>query len=350
MSTDLFTFLAYMSGWTGGTDEHIQSLIKEHNLFVSLGDFDSDTVIDKEFNTLVDMATTVRDETIAADALEIAGDAAAVAAIWSFGLGMVAFAAFEASALLLRANISSKSKDLNNKLTTVDTDIAGLIDSRVYQYIAAYKANNSIVAAKQAKGMDGQTCRSILLQFMAQIELAEGKLDVATFKKYANSARVLFDSDEIKAVYDALDKLNLSAKSDDDLKNCIDSIKGFTFGGSTALTMVRIGSIYIMANRMNVATKKLAQYNEIAEFVGAEKQTSVFKMMDCWGKFFAGIAVIVSVADAVLQIIDIVEVVEQTKKMVDELNGKIKTSYKDFFNNIKEAAKHYNDATKKKTG
>lgn len=350
MSTDMFTFLNYMSGWTGGTDENIQSLINEHNLFVSLDNFNSDTAIETEFNTLVDMATDVRDKTVAADALQISADAAAVASIWSFGLGMVAFAAFETTATILRAVISSRSKDLNKKLTTVDIDIAALIDPKVYQYITAYKANNNIVAAKQAKGMDGQTCRSILLQFMAQIETASGKLDVATFKQYANSARMLFNSEEIKAVYNALDKLNMSPKSDDDLKNCIDSIKGFTFGGSTALTLVRYGSIGIMANRMNVATKKLAQYNEIAEFVGAETKTSVFKMMDCWGKFFAGIAVIASVTDAVLEIIDIVDVMEQSKKMVDELNGKIKTSYKDFFNGIREAAKHYNEAVAKKTG
>lgn len=59
---------------------------------------------------------------------------------------------------------------------------------------------------------------------------------------------------------------------------------------------------------------------------------------------------ITSVADAVLEIIDIVDVVEQSKTIVDNLNGKIKKSYKDFINGIKEAGKHYNDATTKKTG
>ena len=350
MSTDLFTFLNYMSGWTGGTDENIQSLIDEHNYFVSLGNFDSDAAIDTEFNKLVDLATKVRDETVAADALEIGADAAAVASIWSFGLGMAAFATLEFTALILRAVSSSQSKDLNNKLTTVDTDIATLIGPKVYKYIDTYKANNNIVAAKQATGMNGQTCRSILLQFMAQIEMAGGTLDVATFKKYANSARMLFNSEEIKAVYNALDKLNMSPKSHDDLKNCYDSIKGFKFGGSMAFTMVRISSVFIMAHKMNVATKRLAEHNRNAEIVGAEKETSVFKMMDCWGKFFVGIAVISSVADTVLEIMDIVDVVEQSKKMVDDLNGKIKTSYKDFFNGIKDAATHYNEAITKKTG
>lgn len=77
--------------------------------------------------------------------------------------------------------------------------------------------------------------------------------------------------------------------------------------------------------------------------MGTETKISVFKMMDCWGKFFAVIAVIASVADSILQIFDIIEVVEQTKKMVGELNGKIKTCYKDFFDGIKEAANHYNE-------
>lgn len=349
MSTDLTTYLLYMSGWTGATEPDIQSMIDEHKLFVSLGNFNSDAAIDTEFNTLVDLATTVRDETIAADAIQIAADTAAVAAIWSFGLGMAAFATLEVTNAIMHKVISNKSKELNEKLKTVDTDIAAQIDPNVFKYVAAYKKNNDIVAAKQARGMDGQTCRSVLLQFMAQIESTGGTLDVATFKKYANSARILYESKEINDVYDALDKLNLSAKSDEDVKNCIDSLKGFTFGGSTALTIVRYTSIGIMAWRMNVATKRLAQYNEIAEFVGAETETSVFKMMDCWGKFFAGIAVVASVADAILEIIDIVDVVEQTKKMVDDLNGKIKTSYKNYFDGIKQAAQLYNEAAKKKT-
>lgn len=351
MSTDLFAYLNYMSGWTGGTDADIQSLINEHDLFVSLDQFNSDAALNTEFNTLVGMAKNVRDTTIAADAVQISADAAAVATIWTFGFGMAAFVPLEASAMTMRAVISGKQKDLNKKLTTVDTDIAALIGPQVSNYVAAYKANNNIVAAKQPKGMDGPTCRAILMQFMAKIEVAGGKLDVATFKQYANSARILFESKEINAVYDALDKFNIGPKSDEDLKKCLDAIKGFTFGGSMALTIVRTISVFIMYNRMKVAVTKLAQYNEIAEIVGGvERQTSWFKMMDCWGKFFLGIAVIASVTDAVLQILDIVDVVKQTNQMVDDLNGKIKTSYKAFFDGIKEATKAYKEAITKKTG
>lgn len=141
----------------------------------------------------------------------------------------------------------------------------------------------------------------------------------------------------------------MSSKSDEDLQKCMGSIKGFTFTGSEALTIVRYGAIAIMVNKLNVATKKLAQFKETAEFVGLGEESSVFKMMDCWGKFFAGIAVIASVADAVLEIIDIVDVVKQSNRMVDDLNDKIKPSYKKFFNGIKDAAKAYKEAITKKT-
>ncbi|KAF5710539.1 hypothetical protein FMUND_9464 [Fusarium mundagurra] len=180
--------------------------------------------------------------------------------------------------------------------------------------------------------------------------MAGGRLDIATFRQYANSARKLFKGKEIEAACDALDDLNRSPKSDDNVKSCIGAIKGFTFGDSTAVTIIRFGSIAIIVNRTKAATKELAVYNELAELLGFEMKTSVFEMMNCWGKFFAGLAVVASVADAYLQILDIIDVMEQTQKMVDDLNGKIKASYKDFFQGIKEAAKHYNNAITKKTG
>jgi hypothetical protein len=345
-------FLKYMSGWTGESDEHIDALINEHNLFVSLRDFNPDPAIDTEFSTLVRLATKVRDDTIAADSAQIAADVAAVASIWTFGMGMAAFALLETTAMGLRYKISSDSKELNNKLGTVDIDIAALVGTQVQNYIDAFKKNNAIIAAKAAKGMDGQTCRSILLQFMAHIELEGATLNAATFRQYANSARLFLESKEINDVYNALDKLNLGGKSDEDLKKYADFIKGFTWGGKPVLPLVQFLSLSIMAYRMKIARTKLAQYNEIAEFVGAEKlETSVFKMMDCWGKFFAGITVIASVADTILQILDIVDAVKQWNRMVDELNDPIKKSYKDFFGSIKEAATKYNEAIpKKKTG
>jgi len=95
-STDLITYLNYLSTWETESDNNIDALISELNLFVTLDDFESDSIVDKEFDELTDLAITVRNATIAADAIQMAADAAAVASIWSFGLSMAVFAALEA--------------------------------------------------------------------------------------------------------------------------------------------------------------------------------------------------------------------------------------------------------------
>jgi hypothetical protein len=45
-----------------------------------------------------------------------------------------------------------------------------------------------------------------------------------------------------------------------------------------------------------------------------------------------------------MEIIDIVDVVEQTKTMLDKLNGTIEESYQAYFNGIRDASKAYNAA------
>jgi hypothetical protein len=346
MSTDLMTYLNYMSTWDSETDDNINKVIKEHQLFTSLGNFSSDAAIDAEFDQLTGLATAVRDNTIAADAIQIAADAAAVAAIWSFGLGMVAFAALEATEAIERKVISNKSKELNEKLKTVDTDISARISPGVNDYITQYKANNNLIASKAPSGLDTTKCRSILMQFMAKVERKHQTLDTDTFKKYAESARILFKSDEIQAVYDALDDLNLSDKSDADVKKFLSFLKGLELKGweSTALTIVRSVSIIIMAYKLNIANSTIKECAKAAELEVSEVESSAFGMMDAVGKFVAVVAIAMAVVDTVLDIIDIVDVVEQTKEMCTKLDGSIKQSYKDYFDGIKTASKKYNDA------
>jgi len=336
----MITYLNYVSTWDTETDDNINRIISEQELFASVGDYSSDSAVDAEFNTLVGLAKTLRDETIAADATQIAADGAAVAAIWTFGLGMAAFAALETAEAIEKKFISDKSKELNGKLATVDTDISANVNQQVNLYVVQYKANNDLIAAKAPKGLDSRQCRSILMQFTAQVHKYNGTLDVAGFRKYAQSARKLFNSNEISDVYDALDKLNLSAKSDTDVQEYMSFIKGLNFN-STAMTIIRNVSISIMAYKLNIANKTIAECAKAAGLEVAEVESSAFGMMDAIGKFTAVVAVVMSVVDTVLEILDIVDVVEQTKKMCDELDGSIKTSYKAYFNGIKTASQQY---------
>lgn len=347
MSTDMITYLSYISTWDSESDENIDKLISEQQLFAGLGDFDSDSAIDKEFNTLSDLAITVRNETIAADAIQIAADAAAVASIWSFGLGMAAFAALEVAKAIDEKVISKKTKELNDKLTTVDTDISAQINNNVHLYIVAYKANNNVIAAKAPKGLDNRTCRSLLMQFLASVQREnKGKLDAAGFKTWAESARKLYKSDEISGVYDALDKLNLSKKTDADVQQFLGFIKGLKLSGleSTALTMVRGLSIAIMYYKLGISNKVIQDSAKAAGIEVEEVESSAFGMLDAVGKFVTVVAVVMSVVDVVLDVIDIVDVVKQSKEMCDKLNGPIKDSYKQYFNGIKTASQQYNAA------
>ena len=54
---------------------------------------------------------------------------------------------------------------------------------------------------------------------------------MANFKALASSARLAFDSNEIAKVYDALDELNLSNKSQEDVKKFMDTLKGIDLPG-----------------------------------------------------------------------------------------------------------------------
>lgn len=342
-STDLISYLLYMSTWDGESDNNIDPLISEHNQFVNIGDFDSDTVVNGEFETLTGLAMEVRNLTIAADATQIAADAAAIASIWSFGLGMAAFAALEAAEYIEQKVISSKSTALNNKLTTADTDISVAIGDQVKNYVAIYKANNNMIASKAPTGLDTRTCRSLLLQFMAQVE-RKTTLTADNFRKYAESARLVYNSSEIQQVYDALDTLNLSNRTDADVKQFMEALAGFTFPGKEAISLVRNFCIAIMFYKLKIATDTIREQAEAAEIPLEEVNATVFETLDAAGKFVAVLTIIMSVVDVIFDILDIVDVVEQCDKMCDELNGTIKQSYLDYFNGIKIASAAYKAA------
>ena len=341
-STDLITYLNYISTWETESDANIDALIAEQSLFVNLGDFDSDSAVNSEFSTIYDLACEVRNLTVAADATQIAADAAAVAAIWSFGLGMAAFAALEATEVIEQKVISSKSTQLNKKLTTADTDISVLINPRVSDYVAKYKQNNNLIASKAPAGLDTRTCRGLLLQFLAQVQ-RNTTLDAASFRTYAESARLLYNSPEIEKVYNALDTLNLSQKTDADVKKFMDVLVGLPYP-KTQLAIVRGFCIAIMFYKLKIANATIKAQAEAAGLPVEEVEASAFATLDAVGKFITVVAVVMSVVDVVFEILDIIDVVEQCDKMCEQLNGPIKDSYTSYFNGIKTAAQQYKAA------
>jgi hypothetical protein len=239
MSTDLITYLNYISDWNDESDANVDCVIKEYNNFLLMGTFEYKSAVNRVFDDIKNECITVRDETIAADAVQIAADAAAIASIWSFGLGMAAYAALETSVVIERKFISDKSKELNTKLTDADSNIASSINPSVANYVAAYKANNTMIAAAAPKGLDTRRCRSILYQFVTKLKSKYNKsLNVTNFRTYAESARLLFNSTEITQIYDALDEYNLSNKTDVDLSKFLDVLANFKYPNPLAQEII----------------------------------------------------------------------------------------------------------------
>ena len=98
-----------------------------------------------------------------------------------------------------------------------------------------------------------QEARANLMQFMAQVEKRfkdQGGLTVANFKALAASARLAFDSDEITKVYDALDELNLSNKSQEDVNKLMDTLKGIDLPGRDVTALVQGLSISVVGKKI----------------------------------------------------------------------------------------------------
>jgi len=351
MSTTLRTYYLYMDSWTNSDAEsvkNIQSIIDEHTLFKKCQSFNYTTAVKDEFVTLTGLARGVEVDTVAADVMQIAADAAAIGSIWSFGFGMAAFAVLEAESTIMRAVCSKDSKELNKKLKTADDDISKNINTDVASYVTLYKANNTIIANNASKGMDQRECRSVLFQFMAEIERRGDEITVATFLKDANSASVLYNSTELDQVYAALDELNLiGEKSDEDIMKYMNTLKGVTIANKAVLSTIRNLSYAIMFYKLNVAKTKIKTLAKEAELPVEEVDANAFEVMDATGKFVAVIAIGMAIWDTVNNVLDIVDIVAQANTMCKALEGTIQKSYLAYFKGIQDSSNAYNAAIAK---
>ena len=81
MSTNLAAYLNYMSTWDGESKENIDAILKKHDLFINLDNFDLDSAIDREFEELHNLACSLCNQTIALNSTQILANAVAVTAI-----------------------------------------------------------------------------------------------------------------------------------------------------------------------------------------------------------------------------------------------------------------------------
>lgn len=347
MSNVLQTYLEYMALWANESDVNIAAIIEEYQLYLQLGEFDANSVINSEFDTLVDLAKDARDATVAADVMQLAADVTALTAVYAFGMSMGAFAFLESQAVILEQVASTKSQELNGKLATIDTDIASQIDENVEAWVTKYKANNVVLAAKKNSSVDGPHSRAILLRFIAAVVTAEGEIDNENFRTYAEQcAEVLKSEDEITAVYEALDKVNINGldATDDDIATVLDKMSVFN-GFRYQMTMAKAIILPMMTLSLkinNQRIKKIAKKRGVeVDELGNDMYYETMGRIDASAVF---LGMMVSIIDIFIQIYDIADVCHQTRQMVKLLEGTIKTHYKEFFNGISESAVAYKAA------
>jgi len=258
---------------------------------------------------------------------------------------MAAFVALEVAEAAMQQDISSKRKELSDKMTTADTDIAAKINDSVLNYINAYKANNNLISADTAKGLDLQSSRSMLMQFCSQVTtffINNGGLTVDNFRSLAGSARLAYDEPQLIAVYNALDYLNLMDKSDANVQKFFDQLKAATgtmpVMQANIITSVCIG---ITLKQFKISEGTIEECAKAAEIPIEEVEYDTFGLMGSLGKFAAGVSVVMVVVDVILNITDIIDIVKQCKEMVNQLQTVIEPNYKDYFNNIKAASQAY---------
>jgi hypothetical protein len=117
---------------------------------------------------------------------------------------------------------------------------------------------DKIIESKETIGLDVKSCKAILMQFIGGISKKEDKIiiDSKTFKKYAGSARIIYNHEDINKVYDALNGLDSSPKSEKDVKKCMDTITNLNFS-ATESSIVQNLTIGVMSWKIGVPDKAI---------------------------------------------------------------------------------------------
>jgi len=346
MSAVLETYLEYMASWKNESDVFIAAIIDEYNYFLKLGDFESDSIIDKEFATLVGLAEDAKEATLAADTMSLAADATTLTAMYSFGLSMGAFAFFEANAAILYEVAATKAEKLNDKMATIDEDIAANISEDVTNWVTKFKENNVVLAAKSGSAVDGPHSRAILLKFITAIVHADGSIDNQKFKDYAEScSQLLADTEKIDAIYQALDNININGldATDDDIADVLTKTSIFT-DYDYKMLMVKAVVLPFMNISLKINHKRVKKIVEDRDinFEFGEKGHKLFReSMNQVEAFCVFLGILVTILDIVLTVANIGQVTKKCNEIVDKLNNDIKKHYKDFFNGIRTAALGY---------
>ena len=344
MSTDLITYLNFIAGLENATDSQLQDIIDERAQFILLGNSDMmtsiDSSIDSVFDNIDSLAKQLEEEQIAEESVKLAEDAAAVAAVWSFGLSMAAFAALTVVDIALQLEIKEKEGDLNTALSNADQDIADKVGGSCSQYITLTKKNNDFISANSPAGLTPQTARSYLYNYMDYIS-RNGGVSLDNFKKYIEVARLTKDDANINSIYDILDEFSLSNdKGGEQIQKALKDM-GETGINTEYLQFARGFTYGVWIYKMRVSSKAINSAAEEAGIPPEEVEGSVLENMDVMGKAMAAFTIVMSVVDAALNVYNIVETVKRYEANV-KVFADARGQYKEFYQSLYDASVEYN--------
>ena len=347
MSTDLTAFLNYIASLNTASDQQIQDVIDERKQFILLGKSPDmmtkiNASIDSVFDKIDDLASKLLTGEIADESIQLAEDAAAVAAIWSFGLSMAAFAVLASIDAALQAAIKAKEESLHQHLANADQDIANSVGGACAKYISLVKSNNNFIKASSPKGLTPLTARSYLYYFIEYIS-RNGGTSVANFKTCIELVRHAKDAAEIDKIYDILDKFTVSDDhGEEKIKEAFKEMKD-TGINTQYLHLARSFTVMIWMYKMHVSAKEISKAAAApeTEVPPEEAEVSVLENIDSLGQAMFVYTIIISIVDAFLTVYNIVKTMERYFKS-KEIYAEARKQYKAFYKGLHDASVKYN--------
>ncbi len=343
---DLEEYLNYIFTWEHESDEHINSIISELNylLDISKYHFEPDDAIEQKFNELTLLLFEVEKTVVRQTIIQYLANESAIARLLGFGLGMANLLHGEMEYTLSAWSISEEMEIFIKKLETIDFKIAEDMGETVKNYMVTYKRNNQTIAEKGSLRINTSECRVYLLQFMFEVYSKKGELDVATFRKWAHSARLVYDSKEVKDIKDALNNVSKSKDPESAMQSLSKFIASNDDQTSTSLV---VGLAFLtMSYDHKIETnqiKSVAVENGIpSEYLN----TNAFATRETVEKLIDNLIVTRKIVDQVLTMCEIRRVVDQISAWDNALLGGIhfQNNYKQYFHNLNHASTSFNVA------
>lgn len=339
MSAFLDGYLNYIVSLSDATDEDLHNLVSERDKFTRIGEVEYESAVDSVFGAILDDARQLEKEQIEKECVKLAEDATAVAAIWTFGLSMAAFAELAETELALNAAIKMKENNLYTKLSNADMDMASKIGQNMHDYIDLYTGKNKTFFQTQgARGTTVQDARAYVYSFFDYVA-TNGGLGLVNIRKYIGVARLTLDDPHLIDIRDALDQLQLSDKSPEDIKTAINKIQDSKLN-VLYLGFARAFTLAIFKNKMNLSHNEIQTAIKASDITPEEVDSNVLENMDAIGKVMAGMTIALSIVDSFLNIYNIVEIVDRYKKQVSVLTD-AQNMYKDYYKHLTDASKQY---------